>query len=109
MGATPLLIAVKYGDHGGVAELAYAGVLKTLAGRLVGSNPTAPTINETDAGPLGSRLFTAPMDSSPRGREREAGAAHLAQMLTFGQFSHAPRCDNRTKRSVCHLALRRYE
>lgn len=30
--------------HGGVAELADAGVLKTPVGRRVGSSPTAPTI-----------------------------------------------------------------
>ena len=30
--------------YGGVAELAYAAVLKSVAARIVGSNPTAPTI-----------------------------------------------------------------
>ena len=77
MGTTPLLIAVKYGDHGGVAELAYAGVLKTLAGRLVGSNPTAPTINETDAGRW-ARVFLLP----PWVRTREGASVKQAPLIS---------------------------
>ena len=60
--------------HGGVAELAYAGDLKSSAFGIVGSSPTAPTMQEfvrTRSGPL----FRVPRtDSNPRGRGAEGTA-----------------------------------
>ena len=40
----------RLGQRGGVAELAYAGDLKSSAARIVGSSPTAPTIVSTSWG-----------------------------------------------------------
>ena len=62
---------VDWHARGGVAELAYAGDLKSLAFGIVGSSPTAPTRLQT--GSCGSPfLIWAPRGgSNPRGRGAE--------------------------------------
>ena len=70
-------LVLDFKSHGGVAELAYAGDLKSLAARIVGSSPTAPTIYCLRARvPLGCGLvsFGRRWDSNPRGGERQADA-----------------------------------
>ena len=62
---------VDYKFAGGVAELAYAGDLKSSAFGIVGSSPTAPT-STISAPATGPFAFGAPFwDSNPGGRGAE--------------------------------------
>ena len=83
-----------------MAELAYAGDLKSLAARIVGSSPTAPTIWSFRARvPQGCGLvsFGCRWGSNPRGGERQADAQRPQRAGEDGQQATEAGADLRSK------------